>query len=370
MDSDGLTLLERTTRLPSPLGAAALRVGWVGTAPSWLRNGGGRALESVELEWLSLSALLALNGLSSSLPMVLHVPDAKLDVLRSLRHAAAESALVLDLTGVDEFPLRRRTTRRMALADLVLVGSLSDLRELRRRHPFLALRTALMRPPIDLDAHAPEALLRRSRGWELARLRQAHGLDGRVVLFAGPFTADSGLDVAVAAVAELRERISGLRLAAVPQGKVDSRYVARVREQADSVGVRIAEGRAGAGESPLWYALSTVVCLPSRMPVGGEPARLAAAAGRPFVGSEIDPLFEHVVEGETGYLVPPGDVERLVATLERMLRNDDERRRLGEAARRKAEGEFGVGTAMRRLVQLWTKAAEGRSIDGARLAGD
>jgi glycosyltransferase involved in cell wall biosynthesis len=51
------------------------------------------------------------------------------------------------------------------------------------------------------------------------------------------------------------------------------------------------------------------------------------------VASAVGGLRDLVVDGETGILVPPGDVAALRAALERLLADGDLRRRLGEAGR-------------------------------------
>jgi len=57
------------------------------------------------------------------------------------------------------------------------------------------------------------------------------------------------------------------------------------------------------------------------------------AHGRPVVAGAVGGLRELVIDGETGLLVPPSDVDALRAALERLLADAALRRRLGDAAR-------------------------------------
>ena len=60
------------------------------------------------------------------------------------------------------------------------------------------------------------------------------------------------------------------------------------------------------------------------------------AAGRPVVASAVGGLKDLVVDGETGLLVPPGDVQALREALRRLLDDRGLRERLGQAARERA----------------------------------
>jgi glycosyltransferase involved in cell wall biosynthesis len=63
----------------------------------------------------------------------------------------------------------------------------------------------------------------------------------------------------------------------------------------------------------------------------------AAACGTPSVASDVPGLRESVVDGETGLLVPHGDVEALAEALERLIRDDATRERLARQSRAFAE---------------------------------
>jgi glycosyltransferase involved in cell wall biosynthesis len=57
------------------------------------------------------------------------------------------------------------------------------------------------------------------------------------------------------------------------------------------------------------------------------------AHGRAVVASAVGGLRDLVQDGETGLLVPPGDPKALRAAIDRLLGDEDLRRRLGLAAR-------------------------------------
>jgi glycosyltransferase involved in cell wall biosynthesis len=192
-------------------------------------------------------------------------------------------------------------------------------------------------PALDLDWWAPEKQLLQTRGPELKRFRRLHRLAHPVVLFVGPYTAAGGLELALGAVYDLRERIESTKLAAIPLGPTDQRYLDRCEEEALGLGHHgIVEWTVEAEDVPFWYATATVVCAPWLEEAGpADPLLLAACAGRPFVGSDL-PLFR-AAASESAVLVPPGDPAALVAALERFVGDLDESHRLGELARGQAE---------------------------------
>jgi glycosyltransferase involved in cell wall biosynthesis len=68
----------------------------------------------------------------------------------------------------------------------------------------------------------------------------------------------------------------------------------------------------------------------------GLVALEAAAAGKPTVASDIGGLRDIVADGETGFLVPPGDRAALAAAMQRLIADEGLRQRLGAGAKERA----------------------------------
>jgi glycosyltransferase involved in cell wall biosynthesis len=66
----------------------------------------------------------------------------------------------------------------------------------------------------------------------------------------------------------------------------------------------------------------------------------AMAVGLPVVASAVGGVPEMVVDGETGYLVAPGDDRALGAALARLVADPDLRRRMGAAGRARVQERF------------------------------
>lgn len=79
----------------------------------------------------------------------------------------------------------------------------------------------------------------------------------------------------------------------------------------------------------------------------------AMAAGLPVVATRVGGMGEAIVDGETGILVGPERPGELARALRSLLEDDGLRRRMGIAARERAEAEFSVETMARRYVELF-----------------
>jgi glycosyltransferase involved in cell wall biosynthesis len=247
-----------------------------------------------------------------------------------------------------------------AAADVVLVETEQDAAQARARVAELRGRVTVAPTPVDLEWHAPESTLTRLTGAYIKRFRRLHRLADPTMLFVGPYTPAGGLDVAIAAAYRLREELENVRLAAVPLGAVDQRYLDRCEMEALALGHRgIIEWTTSKDDLRCWYATATVVCSPWREAVeAAEPPVLAAAAARPFVGSDL-PVFRDGFRAPDGpALMTPGNVEALVKTVERLLSDPPQASALGEAARSAVEAAFSYDEAARRLVSIWSALVE------------
>lgn len=332
-----------------------LRVRWVGDRPEWLDLAEAReALEGVEIEWTPAAEVPRRKlPVFPTTPDVVHVQRSALKCVAAVRESLPRARLVLDLSGDGEGHIGRRAVRDAARADVILLGSRWELRELRRRYPSLARRTVLLRGPLDLSQFAGDVQPDAVPGAPFGRDAGV----GQRILFAGPYTSSGGLDMLLAATNEVRRRNEDVRLAALPYRSISPRYLAQCQRRAARLGGAALVGSSvDSREEPLWYRAADVVCLPCREAVGAGPAKFAAAAGKPFLGTEVEPLLEHVADGQTGLLIPVDDLDTLVAGIEALLGDADVAARLGAAARERAEHDFSAAAGAERLRRVWSDA--------------
>jgi glycosyltransferase involved in cell wall biosynthesis len=79
----------------------------------------------------------------------------------------------------------------------------------------------------------------------------------------------------------------------------------------------------------------------------------ALIAGKPVVSYDIDGAREVVIPGETGYLLPPGSTEPMVAAINELIERPDLREKLGGEGRRRFADQFRHERMTLRLRELY-----------------
>ncbi len=87
-------------------------------------------------------------------------------------------------------------------------------------------------------------------------------------------------------------------------------------------------------------AAADVVVCSSRFEGYGMVNIEAMACGRPVVSTNQGGPAETIREGETGFLVPPGDPAALAERVIRLLRDPASRQRMGRAGRARVDAQF------------------------------
>jgi glycosyltransferase involved in cell wall biosynthesis len=107
---------------------------------------------------------------------------------------------------------------------------------------------------------------------------------------------------------------------------------------------------------------AAIAVFPSTYGEGVPKALLeAAACGRPIVAADMPGCREVVRHGETGLLVPPGDVAALAGAIAALADDPARRQAMGAAARALSEREFDDAAVAEQTLALYRAAlAEGR----------
>ena len=166
------------------------------------------------------------------------------------------------------------------------------------------------------------------------------------------------LGLLLEACSELRRRGVRFRCAMIGDGPCRAE-LEEARERLGLVDAVEMPGSAEQGEVVKWWQRATVGVLTSHNE--GMPVSLmeAAACGAPLVATRVGGVPELVRDGETGLLVPAGDLRSLADALERLLCDAALRARFGAAARQRAVEQFSVARQVDQLLALWSEILNG-----------
>ncbi len=281
----------------------------------------------------SLSVLAApLVACVTQTPLISHVQEMLIDprIVRKALHAIT----------------RYSADRIICISDSVRAHILED-------QPSAAKLLEVVRNSIPLPAESHRTIAEMRDELCLAADLPVVGMIGRV----SPW---KGQEIFVRAAAILRSE--GIACQFVAIGGVfdnERHHLDRLQETIRSLNletlVKIEGFRKDAREL---IAAFDVLVLPSILP---EPFGLvvaeAMAAGKPVIATRHGGPTEMVVEGETGFLIPPNNPYALASAIKNLLAHPEEAARLGKAARRRFLDHFEMREYVHRIERLYDATA-------------
>jgi glycosyltransferase involved in cell wall biosynthesis len=170
--------------------------------------------------------------------------------------------------------------------------------------------------------------------------------DGPVVGALGRLSPEKGFDVAVRALRVLPDAT----LVLVGDGPEREQLEALAAELGVAQRLKLV---GWSNEARRYLPGFDVLVLPSRLE--GFPLAMLEAmlASVPVVAADVGSVREAVSDGETGYLVPPDDVDALAEPLRRVLGDAELARRLGRLGRARAVELFTAETMARAYEALY-----------------
>lgn len=183
---------------------------------------------------------------------------------------------------------------------------------------------------------------------------EASAVNDRYLLFVGRLLPYKGLAVLLRAYAQHDGHLPPLVVAGSGQPTDEERYW--IGEVASKHQLVLINRWLSDSEMAALVQRARFVVLPYTSATQSGVIPLASAFGVPAIASDTDGLAEQVVEGETGWLFPPGDSEALGRIIDRLAAmSDADYEAMSARVRNHAESNWSWRTLAGRLIEFFRK---------------
>jgi glycosyltransferase involved in cell wall biosynthesis len=359
------------------MAAAVVRAG----GRALVASHGGRMADSL----IELGGELFAMPVQSKNPLTMAVNAARLAMLIrsqkvSLIHArsrapAFSALLAARMTGVPfiatyhgvyeaKSGLKRWYNSVMTQGAAVIANSDYTRAHILAEHHLDPARVVAIARGVDLTRFDP-AMVTPAR---LELLRESFGVaadDPRIkILLAGRLTRWKGQQLLIDAVARLRGQGRDdflVLLVGDDQGRLGYRgeLIAAIAATGLEKQVRLL---GHCNDMPAAYLLADIVVAPSLKPEPfGRTAVEPQMMGRPVLAADHGATRETVADGQTGWLVPPGDVSAWAKALARaMALTPDQRHAIGQAGAERARRLYSVDAMCEATLEVYARVLEAR----------
>ena len=217
---------------------------------------------------------------------------------------------------------------------------------------YLALPATVIAHGIDIERFAPAP--------DREAAYAATGLPGQYAIGCfGRVRAQKGTDIFVEAMCRLLPQYRDFTAIVIGPVTLEQRAFAaalkqRVRAAGLSERVRFL-GELPVDEVPRWYQRLLIYAFTSRNEGFGLTLLEAMAAGAALVATRAGAAEQIVREGETGFLVPPGDADALANAIEPLLRDPQRAAEMGRKGRERAAAQFGLDAEAEKIAAFYRR---------------
>lgn len=202
------------------------------------------------------------------------------------------------------------------------------------------------------------------RGIDFDALLPVHEREPHRLITAGRLTREKAVDDCLAVLSTLRESWPSASLAVIGDGPQRPRLMAQSKalglgaavEFCGQLSSRQVRKKMAAGQ--IFVLMSVLECLPNVV-------KEAMASGCACVVAETTGIRELVVDGVTGFIVPPGDIAAAAARLQTLLADPALAARMGAAGRDRVRTQFNARHSMRAYQTHWEKLMHTPHREGA-----
>lgn len=188
-----------------------------------------------------------------------------------------------------------------------------------------------------------------------AAFRRHHGIgaDQPLLLYSGRVAEDKNVFFLLDVLQAIRQARPDVLLVIAGEGPAEGQLRQRAAEQELMPNLLFLGDLTHAHQLLDGYQAADVFLFPSRRETHALGVLEAMAAGVPVVASRVGGIPGVVIDGQTGWLVEPRNVNALGEALCRILRDGQARHAMGQAARERAAEHFSAEVVVPRLEALW-----------------
>ncbi len=295
------------------------------------------------------------------------IREKRIDIVHARSRAPAWSAkIACRLTGcrfVTTFHaaykfscgLKKAYNSVMVKADRVIAISSFVARHIEGQYGVGEEKARLVNRGVDVRAFDPQAVSEdRKRGFAA---RAGLRMDEKAILLPGRLSPIKGQDVFIRAVGKLKERgLSFPPVLIVGDDQGRESYAQKLRKLICENGLEGKIRLIGAcADMAAAYAFASLVVAPSQTPEGfGRVPVEAMAMGVPVVASDLGAMSDTILEGITGWLVPPDNVDAWAEAVSKALvLGEEDRRRMAQTARDRAVHFFAKETMIEKTLAVY-----------------
>ncbi len=222
---------------------------------------------------------------------------------------------------------------------------------------YLKVPATVINHGVDTDLYRPPE--------DRAAMFAATGMPGRYAIGCfGRVREQKGTDVFIEAMCRLLPRYPDFTAVIVGAVTPDQQAFQRgLRARVEATGLTQYVhflGELPIEDVPPWYQRITIYAFTSRNEGFGLTLLEAMASGNALVAARAGAAEQVVSDGLTGVLVPPGDVDALVAAIEPLMREPAKAEAMGRRARERAVDAFGIDSEARAIAAVYETAWDTR----------
>jgi colanic acid/amylovoran/stewartan biosynthesis glycosyltransferase WcaL/AmsK/CpsK len=242
-------------------------------------------------------------------------------------------------------------------------------RELFRRGDMFTVGSEFLKGRILALGAPPDRIAKLPMGIDPSRFQfseRTQSIDGEFrLLTVARLVEVKGIEFALLAVASLKDRYPGIRYQIIGDGPLRNELEAltgrlNIADKVEFLGALPQE------EVTRRLSFAHVFVLPSVVTASGEEEGQsvvlaeAQASGLPVIATAIGGVAESVLDGESGFLVPPRNPEALASAMLWLADHPEAWGRMGRAGRAHVDASFNLERLNDRLVDIYRAAARCR----------